>query len=46
MAVARDVDAELIVVGRSEHRQLRRLLLGSVSTSVLHHAHCDVLIVQ
>jgi nucleotide-binding universal stress UspA family protein len=39
-------DAALLVLGRSDHGDLRRLLLGSVSDSALHHAHCPVAVVR
>lgn len=42
---ARRLDADLIVVGKRNHNALQRLLLGSVSTKVVHEAHCDVLVV-
>lgn len=38
--------AELIVLGSHGHRGLRRLILGSVSGSVLQYADCSVLIVR
>jgi len=38
-------DADLIVLGMTDHRHLARLL-GSVSDDVAHHAHCDVLLVH
>ena len=40
---AEDSGADLIVVGT---RGLKRLVLGSVSTNVVHHAPCDVLVVR
>ncbi len=42
---AREKEVDLIVMGSHGHRGIERLL-GSVSSSVLHKAHCDVLIVK
>ena len=42
---AREKQVDLIVTGSHGHHGIERLL-GSVSTSVLHHAPCDVLIVR
>jgi nucleotide-binding universal stress UspA family protein len=39
-------DAELVVVGRRGHRGLAEIVLGSVSSYVVHHAPCSVLVVQ
>ena len=44
--VAEEVGAELIVVGARGQTGLRRWLLGSVSSKLAHHAHCDVMIVR
>ena len=44
--VAEHVGADLIVVGSRGEGAGRRLLHGSVSTKVAHHAECDVLIVH
>ena len=38
--------ADLLVVGRRDQGALERLVLGSVSTKVLHGAPCDVLVVR
>ena len=39
-------DAELIVVGRRGRGAVKSLVLGSVSSYVLQHATCPVLVVQ
>lgn len=39
-------DADLVVVGTRGLGGFKRLLMGSVSTSVLHHAHCSILVVR
>jgi nucleotide-binding universal stress UspA family protein len=46
LEVADQVGADLIVVGSRGHGVGRRLLRGSVSTKVAHHAECSVLIVH
>ncbi len=38
-------DAAMIVVGSRGHGALSRAVLGSVSSSVVHHAHCPVVVV-
>lgn len=38
--------ADLVVIGSRGMGGFQRLLLGSVSTSVLHHAHCSVLVMR
>lgn len=44
--VAKQHDARLIVIGAHGWGPIRRLWHGSVSTAVLHEAHCPVLVVR
>ena len=44
--VAEEVGAGLIVMGSRGRGGVRRALLGSVSDSVVRHAHCPVLVVR
>lgn len=46
LETAEDFSAELIVVGSVGLTGGARFLLGSVASSVLHHAPCDVLVVH
>lgn len=43
---ARELEADLIVVGSRGMRTLSRALLGSDSSNIIHHAHCPVLVVR
>jgi nucleotide-binding universal stress UspA family protein len=43
---AEDSGADLIVVGNRGLNAAQRMILGSVSTNVVHHAKCDVLVVR
>lgn len=43
---ARQLDARLIVIGARGWGPIGRALHGSVSTAVLHEAHCPVLVVR
>lgn len=43
---AEEIGADLIVIGSHGYNAWERLLLGSVSNSVVHHAPCSVLIVR
>jgi nucleotide-binding universal stress UspA family protein len=44
--VAEDIGSGLIVMGRRGLGGVRRALMGSVSDSVVRHAHCPVLVVR
>ena len=46
VGVADELGAGLIVLGSRGLGPLRRALMGSVSDSVVRHAHCPVLIVR
>jgi nucleotide-binding universal stress UspA family protein len=43
---AEEFGADLIIVGSHGYSRWERLLLGSVSDSVVHHAPCSVLVVR
>ncbi len=44
--LAHSLDAGLIVMGSRGRGRIRRALMGSVSDSVVRHAHCPVLVVR
>jgi nucleotide-binding universal stress UspA family protein len=46
LELAEDIGAGLIVMGSRGRSRLRRALMGSVSDSVVRHAHCPVTIVR
>ncbi len=46
VALAEELGARLIILGSRGRGGVRRALLGSVSDSVVRHAHCPVLVVR
>ena len=46
VALAKELRADLIVIGCRGHRGLRRAIEGSVSDGVIRHAPCPVLVVR
>lgn len=46
LACASDYKADLIVLGRRGIRGIERFLMGSVSSAVVSHSGCDVLVVK
>jgi len=44
--LAEEIGAGLVVLGSRGLGSLRRVLMGSVSGSVVRHAHCPVLVVR
>ena len=44
--ISEEIDAGLIVMGSRGLGGIRRALMGSVSDSVVRHAHCPVLVVR
>ena len=43
---AQERDADLIIMGRRGHSSLSEMVMGSVSSYVVHRSHCAVQIVQ
>lgn len=46
LAKASETGADLIIVGRRGIRGIQRFLMGGVSSSIVDHASCDVLVVK
>jgi nucleotide-binding universal stress UspA family protein len=46
VALAEEIGAGLVVIGSRGRGGIRRALMGSVSDSVVRHAHCPVLVVR
>ncbi len=46
VSLAEELGVGLIVMGSRGHGGIRRALMGSVSDSVVRHAHCPVMIVR
>ena len=46
LAAAKAFEAELVVIGARSLGTVGRLVLGSVSTKVMHESDCDVLVVK
>lgn len=46
LGLANEIGASMIVLGCHDRSALGRFLLGSVSTEVLHHAHCPVFVAR
>jgi nucleotide-binding universal stress UspA family protein len=46
VAIAKDHDAELIILGAGQPSMLKRLLRQAISENVVAHAHCDVYVVR
>ena len=43
---AKEANADLVIVGTRGRGAAKRAFMGSVSTKVVHNAHCDVLVVR
>jgi nucleotide-binding universal stress UspA family protein len=37
---------DMVVIGTKGHSRIRKLLLGSIASGVVSHAHCPVLVVK
>ena len=46
LELAAELDVDLVVLGTRGRSSVERWLIGSVSSKVLHHAHCSVLVAR
>ena len=46
VALAKELGADLIIMGCRGHRGIRRAIVGSISDTVIRHAPCPVLVVR
>lgn len=46
ISLAKEIGANLIVVGSRGQSPLKRPPIGSVSSSIVRHAHCPVMVVR
>jgi nucleotide-binding universal stress UspA family protein len=46
VALAKELEADLIIMGCRGHRGIRRAIEGSISDAVIRHAPCPVLVVR
>jgi nucleotide-binding universal stress UspA family protein len=46
VALAEELEVGLIVIGSRGHGGIQRALMGSISDSVVRHAHCTVMMVR
>jgi nucleotide-binding universal stress UspA family protein len=46
LALATELQADLIVIGTHGRKGIQRLMVGSVAENVLRHAHCSVWVVR
>jgi nucleotide-binding universal stress UspA family protein len=46
VALAEELEVGLIVIGSRGRGGIQRALMGSVSDSVVRHAHCPVMVVR
>jgi nucleotide-binding universal stress UspA family protein len=44
--LAKEIDAGLLILGSRGSGMIKRALIGSVSDSVVRHAHCPVTVVR